>query len=116
MGWGLACDAALWRRGQRLTRARGGAWAAGPRPATTGTVTVTAVVGGPALTTFWVKAPGDGPIGDQTAGTPFTIKITARDASTNIVTSFQGTVTITSTGTLSAGGTTDAFTAGGVAA
>src|SRR3989304_3776439 len=55
----------------------------------------------------------EGAIGTQTAGTPFNIKITARDASNNTVTGFTGTVDITSTGTLSAGGgTTLSFTNG----
>ena len=73
------------------------------------TITITAAV----LNNFLVEAAGGGNIGSQTAGTPFNIKITARDASNNILTSFTGTVDITSTGTLSAGGgTTAAFTAG----
>src|SRR5207249_3191744 len=49
----------------------------------------------------------------QTAGTAFSIAITAQDANTNTVPSFTGTVTISSTGTLSAGsGTTASFAAG----
>ena len=55
-------------------------------------------------------------IGTQTAGTSFNVRVTARDANGNTVTSFNGagnTVNITSTGTLSAGsGTTAAFTNG----
>jgi len=62
---------------------------------------------------FLVEAAGGGNIGTQTAGTPFNIQITARDASNNTFTAFTGTVNITSTGTLSAGGgTTTAFNAG----
>src|SRR5207244_3754527 len=64
------------------------------------------------LNTFLVEAGGRGAIPAQTAGTAFNIKITARDANNNTVTGFTGTATITSTGTLSAGGTTAAFTAG----
>lgn len=65
------------------------------------------------LANFLVEAEGGGDIGTQTAGTAFTIKITARDSNNNTVTSFTGTVDITSTGNLSAGsGTTAAFTAG----
>src|SRR5439155_7844185 len=64
------------------------------------------------LNNFLVEAAGGGAIGTQTAGTAFNIKITARDANNNTVTGFTGTATITSTRTLSAGGTTAAFTAG----
>src|SRR5439155_581130 len=65
-----------------------------------------------ALSNFLVEAAGGGTILTQTAGSAFSIKITARDANNNTVTGFTGTATITSTGTLSAGGTTVAFTAG----
>ncbi|MDA2923343.1 DUF2341 domain-containing protein [Acidobacteria bacterium AH-259-L09] len=65
---------------------------------------------------FLVEDAAGGNIGTQTAGTAFSIKITARDFLNNTVTSFNGvgnTVDITSTGTLSAGGgTTAAFTSG----
>ncbi len=62
---------------------------------------------------FLVEAFGGGAIPSQTAGTPFSIQVTAKDASNNTVTSFTGTVDVTSSGTLSAGGgTTAAFTAG----
>src|SRR5947199_9517966 len=64
------------------------------------------------LNNFLVEAAGGGAIGTQTAGTAFNIKITARDANNNTVTGFNGTATITSTGTLSAGGTTAAFASG----
>ena len=60
-----------------------------------------------------MEAAAGGNIGTQTAGTPFNIKITARDAFNATVTGFTGTVDLTSTGTLSAGGgTTASFTAG----
>src|SRR5206468_55362 len=65
-----------------------------------------------ALNNFLVEAAGGGTILTQIAGTPFSIKITARDANNNTVTGFNGTATITSTGTLSAGGTTAAFASG----
>ncbi len=69
------------------------------------------------LTNFLVEASGGGSIGTQTAGIAFTLKITARDGFNNTVTSFAGTVDITSTGTLSAGGgTTASFTSGVLAA
>jgi len=65
------------------------------------------------VSSFLVEAAGGGSIGAQTSGTPFNIRITALDGNNNTVTSFTGTVSITSTGTLSAGGgTTAAFTAG----
>src|SRR5213594_3020392 len=64
------------------------------------------------LNNFLVEKIGGGVIPTQTAGSAFSIKITARDANNNTVTGFTGTATITSTGTLSAGGTTVAFTAG----
>ncbi len=54
-----------------------------------------------------------GAIGPQTAGTPFSVRITARDAYGNTLTNFTGTVDLTSTGALSAGGgTSAAFVAG----
>jgi hypothetical protein len=65
-----------------------------------------------ALHSFLVEALAS-PILPQTAGAPFNIKITAQDRLNNTVTSFTGTVDITSNGTLSAGsGTTAAFTNG----
>ncbi len=48
----------------------------------------------------------------QTAGTGFSISITAQDAYSNTVTSFTGTANITSTGNLTSGGTTAAFVNG----
>lgn len=53
-------------------------------------------------------APNGGPIGTQTAGTAFNILITAVDANGNLVTGWSGTVNLTSTGNLIAGGGTTA--------
>ena len=65
------------------------------------------------VASFAVEASGGGPIGNQTAGTPFSIRVTALDAFGNSATGFVGTVDITSTGSLSAGGgTTATFLAG----
>ena len=62
---------------------------------------------------FLVEAAAGGDIASQVPGTPFNIKITAQDANNNTVANFVGTVTISSNGTLSAGGgVTSAFTAG----
>ncbi len=62
---------------------------------------------------FLVEAFGGGAIGTQTAATGFNIQITAQDLGNNTVTGFDGTVEITSTGTLSlGGGTTASFTNG----
>jgi hypothetical protein len=65
----------------------------------TGTSAPFAVVPG-AVASLVVKSTSDGAIGPQAANTPFNIKITALDANQNIVTSFNGNVTLTSTGTL----------------
>ncbi|MDZ7345069.1 MAG: hypothetical protein ONA90_11220, partial [candidate division KSB1 bacterium] len=55
---------------------------------------------GPA-TVFAVTNASDGNIGNQIAGTNFSVKITAKDASGNIATGFTGTVTLSdNTGTL----------------
>ncbi|HEU4841595.1 MAG TPA: invasin domain 3-containing protein, partial [Ilumatobacteraceae bacterium] len=68
------------------------------------------------LSDFLVEAAGGGAIGSQTAGSSFSIRVTARDAFGNTVTGFNGagnTVDLTSTGTLSAGGgATGTFTNG----
>ena len=59
-----------------------------------------------ALANFLVEAAGGGNIGTQAAGTSFNIRVIARDANGNTVTSYNGagnTVNITSTGTLSGG-------------
>jgi hypothetical protein len=56
------------------------------------------------LDNFLVEAAGGGAIPTQAAGVPFNIRITARDAGNNTVTSFSDSVVISSTGTLSGGG------------
>jgi hypothetical protein len=62
---------------------------------------------------FLVEATGGGNIGAQSTGTPFSVKITAQDASNHTVTSFTGTVDVTSNRTCSVGcAQTAAFTAG----
>jgi hypothetical protein len=62
---------------------------------------------------FKVEASAGGNIAAQRAATPFAIKITAEKANSTTEAAFTGTVVITSTGTLTAGGgTTAAFTAG----
>ena len=62
---------------------------------------------------FLVEAAGGGNIATQTGLVPFNIQITARDYLNSTLSSFTGTVNITSTGTLFAGGgTTASFTAG----
>ncbi len=63
---------------------------------------------------FLVEATGGGSIGTQVAGQPFGIRITARDASNATLTSFTGTVVISSTGTLSQGGGSTANFVNGV--
>ena len=56
---------------------------------------------------FSVEAsPGGGAIGTQTVNAAFNILITARDSSNAVITTYNGTVNITSTGTLFAGGGT----------
>jgi adhesin/invasin len=77
---------------------------------TSETVEVTA---GP-LDHFLVEQAGGGPIGNQLVGTPFNVRVTARDAANNTVTTFTGTVAFTSNpaGGITAGGTSGAFTAG----
>src|SRR5439155_532474 len=55
---------------------------------------------------------GNGQNLDRKSGVEGKIRVTARDGNNNTVTGFTGTATVTSTGTLSAGGTTAAFTAG----
>src|SRR5438552_11692038 len=66
------------------------------------------------LNNFLVEAFGGGAIGTQIAGTPFNIRITARDANNNTVTGFTGTATLTSTGTLVGAPVTTAAFASGV--
>jgi hypothetical protein len=85
------------------------------KPATGETGTSTAFTVNPgALSKFLVEASGGGAIGPQTAGTPFTIRLTAQDANNNTFTGFTGNVNITSTGTLSSGGGATASFSSGV--
>ena len=94
------------KTGSAVIRATSGAV-----PATaSGTITVTP---GP-LDNFLVESSAGGNIPAQAAGVPFTIKVTARDTFGNTASGFTGTVSITSTGTLSAGGGTSAAFASGV--
>lgn len=51
-------------------------------------------------------------IGNQTAGAPFSVTITAKDASNNTVTNFTGTVTLADLSNSIAPGTSNNFTAG----
>ena len=67
------------------------------------------VVGAGAHANFLIEAAGGGLIGAQTAGTPFSVRITARDANGNTKTTFTGSADISSvTGTITGG----AFTTG----
>jgi hypothetical protein len=73
------------------------------------------VVRGP-LEHFKVTASDGGAIGERTAGTSFSVRVVAQDAANNTLTTFSGTVDITSSGTLSAGGGTTASFVNGVLA
>jgi uncharacterized protein YjdB len=65
------------------------------------------------LNNFLVEAAGGGAIATQTAGSPFNLRITARDQFNNTQTNFTGTVDLTSTSTVSGAPLTSvAFTAG----
>ena len=62
---------------------------------------------------FLVETEGGGPIGTQTAGNSFNVRITGRDFLNVTVASFSGTVDITSSSAISAGsGTTASFSSG----
>lgn len=66
-----------------------------------------------ALDHFLVEKSGGGTIGTQTAGTAFSLRITAQDVNNNTVTSFTSTASLTSTGALTGSPVTSgAFTAG----
>jgi trimeric autotransporter adhesin len=65
----------------------------------TGSATITTINPG-ALDHFKVEKSGGGAIGTQTAGTAFSLRITAQDVNNNTVTSFASTASLTSTGTL----------------
>jgi adhesin/invasin len=65
------------------------------------------------LAGFFIEAAGGGAIVAREVGVPFEVRITARDAAGNVIPSFNGTVSVSSTGTLSMGaGTTAPFNAG----
>lgn len=65
------------------------------------------------LDNFLIEAEGGGAIGTKQIGVPFNIRITARDVDNATVTSFTGTVTITTNGVLSSGsGVTASFVNG----
>ncbi len=78
----------------------------------TGSFTITATASGKtgtsnaftvnagALDHFLVEKTGGGAIGTQTAGTAFSLRLTAQDVNNNTVTSFVSTAALTSTGTL----------------
>jgi adhesin/invasin len=72
----------------------------------------TSVVVPAGLASFVVETAGGGSIATQTAGTAFNIRVTARDANGNLVTTFNGGVDITSTGTLSSAITNVSLTNG----
>src|SRR5436305_7593626 len=59
---------------------------------------------------------GGGAIGTQTAGTPFSVKVIARDTFNNTVTGFTGTVDVSSNKTCTSGCTQSAAFTGGVLA
>ncbi|HEU0012322.1 MAG TPA: dockerin type I domain-containing protein [Longimicrobium sp.] len=77
-------------------------------------VTFTASATAGAVDHFDVEAAGGGAIGGQTAGGSFGIRVTARDAAGNVVTTYADSVVISSTGTLSAGGGSAGGFSGGV--
>lgn len=77
----------------------------------TQTAAVTFTAG--ALDHFKVEKTGGGAVGTQTAGTSFSLRLTAQDVNNNTVTSFTSAVSLTSTGTLTGSPVTSgAFTAG----
>lgn len=77
----------------------------------TGTFTLSNTVG--PLNAFVVEAAGGGNIPAQLTRVPFSVRISAKDAFNNTVSTFTGTVTITSNGRLfSGGGVTSTFSNG----
>jgi hypothetical protein len=75
--------------------------------------TFTATASAGAVHQFSVTGIDGAPIPSQTAGVAFNVKVTALDATGNIVTTYVGTPTLTSNGVLaSGGGPTAAFSAG----
>lgn len=79
-------------------------------PITSGNAAVHFVAGG--LHHFSVEQSGGGTIGTQTAGQAFSIHITARDEYNNTVSSFNGSVSITSNKTMASGDGTASLTNG----
>ncbi|MDZ7715672.1 MAG: invasin domain 3-containing protein [Balneolaceae bacterium] len=77
---------------------------------TSGNPTVDFVAGG--LDKFVIEQAGGGNIGTQDAGQPFNIRITAQDVNGNTVTSFNGSVNITSNRTIGSGGGSVSLTSG----
>jgi hypothetical protein len=77
-------------------------------------VALAATHGAAQLNHFAVEAQGGGPIGDGIAGTPFFIQVVAQDSVDGTVSSFTGTVEISSNGTLLSGGGTSAGFIGGI--
>lgn len=73
-------------------------------------------IGSGSVDNFLVEAAGGGAIGEQTAGESFDIQITARDASNNTVTGFNGTVdlSLNNDGEFTTGGGTTATFSSGV--
>src|SRR5436190_6127834 len=65
---------------------------------------------------FNIHTAGGGAIGTQTAGTPFSVKVIARDSFNNTVTWFTGTVDVSSNKTCTSGCTQSAAFTGGVLA
>jgi hypothetical protein len=67
-----------------------------------------------ALDHFLVEKSGGGAIAAQTAGTTFSLRMTAQDVNNNTVTSFTSTASMTSTGTLTGSPVTSASFVAGV--
>lgn len=86
-----------------------------PKPSVTAGASAVAVGPGP-LTNFLVEQSGGGAIQPQVAGSAFNIRITARDANGNTVTSFNGTVQLTSNATMSGAPVTSGSFVNGVLA
>jgi MSHA biogenesis protein MshQ len=81
-----------------------------------GELAASAVRWTPRPNNFLVEAAAGGAIGTQLASAPFGVRITARDAAGSTLASFNGTVTVTSTGVLSQGGGVSASFIDGVLA
>ncbi|MBV9494846.1 MAG: DUF11 domain-containing protein, partial [Acidobacteria bacterium] len=107
----LAFSAGIADANVTLTRAGTSRTITATQASINGTSNAFDVAAGP-LDHFRIEAATGGAIGAQTTGVPFAIRITALDAFGNVVPSFTGTATITSTGSLMNGGTTAPFIAG----